>query len=536
MAITRTSLKEFTSLVSNLRFASKIENAEINSVEDLKNKYKDPSFSGANKPAEYAADEEYTRLYKLGPIVDDLVDGVEAIEVEIKDLHKYIEGQLGKDADISTLPPKVKAYNSEGQLISLIEEGAWVGPNSGLKGEPGAQGPKGNTGAQGAQGSVGDTGPAGPQGASFTSATIQENRLVLENDTFGPFDVGNVIGPAGPQGPAGSNGVQGVKGQTGAPGDTGDTGAQGEKGDQGPQGAQGAQGSAGATGPVGPQGASFTSATIQENRLVLENDTFGPFDVGNVIGPQGAQGVQGVKGNTGDTGDTGATGPQGAQGDQGSVGDTGPVGPQGAQGVQGVKGNTGDTGDTGATGPAGPQGPAGSNGVQGVKGQTGVQGDTGATGPAGPQGAVGRDGSNGAKGEPGEPGTGGESTFYAPVTQTIDEGFFEVDSDITEIVLADAGTYEISYSIHIKSGYNNRSTLGIVAEDAEAISINGSEDHQYFRYSTYGSQNTLTATFYYVASADDSIAFKTFILEGSGPWEIDDGARTQSTITYRRLN
>ena len=404
MAITRTSLKEFTSLVSNLRFASKIENAEINSVEDLKNKYKDPSFSGANKPAEYAADEEYTRLYKLGPIVDDLVDGVEAIEVEIKDLHKYIEGQLGKDADISTLPPKVKAYNSEGQLISLIEEGAWVGPNSGLKGEPGAQGPKGNTGAQGAQGSVGDTGPAGPQGASFTSATIQENRLVLENDTFGPFDVGNVIGP------------------------------------------------------------------------------------------------------------------------------------QGAQGVQGVKGNTGDTGDTGATGPAGPQGPAGSNGVQGVKGQTGVQGDTGATGPAGPQGAVGRDGSNGAKGEPGEPGTGGESTFYAPVTQTIDEGFFEVDSDITEIVLADAGTYEISYSIHIKSGYNNRSTLGIVAEDAEAISINGSEDHQYFRYSTYGSQNTLTATFYYVASADDSIAFKTFILEGSGPWEIDDGARTQSTITYRRLN
>ena len=494
MAITRTSLKEFTSLVSNLRFASKIENAEINSVEDLKNKYKDPSFSGANKPAEYAADEEYTRLYKLGPIVDDLVDGVEAIEVEIKDLHKYIEGQLGKDADISTLPPKVKAYNSEGQLISLIEEGAWVGPNSGLKGEPGAQGPKGNTGAQGAQGSVGDTGPAGPQGASFTSATIQENRLVLENDTFGPFDVGNVIGPAGPQGPAGSNGVQGVKGQTGAPGDTGDTGAQGEKGDQGPQGAQGAQGSAGATGPVGPQGASFTSATIQENRLVLENDTFGPFDVGNVIGPQGAQGVQGVKGNTG------------------------------------------DTGDTGATGPAGPQGPAGSNGVQGVKGQTGVQGDTGATGPAGPQGAVGRDGSNGAKGEPGEPGTGGESTFYAPVTQTIDEGFFEVDSDITEIVLADAGTYEISYSIHIKSGYNNRSTLGIVAEDAEAISINGSEDHQYFRYSTYGSQNTLTATFYYVASADDSIAFKTFILEGSGPWEIDDGARTQSTITYRRLN
>ena len=157
-----------------------------------------------------------------------------------------------------------------GQVIN--SSGAWVGANSGLKGEVGPQGPQGNQGAQGAQGDkgqkgeVGATGPQGPQG--------------------------NV----GAQGPAGNDGDKGAQGATGPQGATGDKGAQGATG---PQGAQGPQGNTGAAGSDGDKGAT------------------------------GAQGPQGPQGATGPTGPQGPQGQKGATGAQGPTGNTGPTGPSG---------------------------------------------------------------------------------------------------------------------------------------------------------------------------------------------------------------
>jgi hypothetical protein len=53
--------------------------------------------------------------------------------------------------------------------------------------------------------------------------------------------------------------------------------------------------------------------------------------------------------------------------------------------------------------------------------------------------------------------------------------------------------------------------------------IEGSSNHQYFRYSSYGSQNTLTATFYYSHKVEEpaDLLLSTYIIYGSGPWWID---------------
>ena len=157
-----------------------------------------------------------------------------------------------------------------GQVIN--SSGAWVGANSGLKGEVGPQGPQGDQGAQGPQGQKGAQGATGPQGAQ------------------GPQ--GNV----GAQGPAGNDGDKGAQGATGPQGATGDKGAQGATG---PQGAQGPQGNTGAAGNDGDKGAT------------------------------GAQGPQGPQGATGPTGPQGPQGQKGATGAQGPTGNTGPTGPSG---------------------------------------------------------------------------------------------------------------------------------------------------------------------------------------------------------------
>ena len=157
-----------------------------------------------------------------------------------------------------------------GQVIN--SSGAWVGANSGLKGEVGPQGPQGDQGAQGPQGQKGAQGATGPQGAQ------------------GPQ--GNV----GAQGPAGNDGDKGAQGATGPQGATGDKGAQGATG---PQGAQGPQGNTGAAGSDGDKGAT------------------------------GAQGPQGPQGATGPTGPQGPQGQKGATGAQGPTGNTGPTGPSG---------------------------------------------------------------------------------------------------------------------------------------------------------------------------------------------------------------
>ena len=155
-----------------------------------------------------------------------------------------------------------KEADVKGILLSngnkVIEDGKWVGSNSGLVGA------KGDTGAAGAAGSAGAKGDKGDTGARGIAGTD---------------------GADGARGPAGSDGSDGARGPAGA---AGSTGSQGPKGDTGAAGAAGARGPAGANGTNGAAGAA------------------------------GAQGPAGAKGDTGDRGPAGAKGDTGARGPAGS--------------------------------------------------------------------------------------------------------------------------------------------------------------------------------------------------------------------------
>ena len=308
-------------------------------------------------------------------------------------------------------------YVSGSEVIN--SSGAWVGANSGLKGEvgpTGAQGPQGDKGSTGAQGPQGATGPQGQKGAT---------------------------GAQGPQGDTGATGAQGPQGDKGATGATGPQGDKGATGATGPQGGQGNKGDTGAQGPTGSQGATGDKGQKGE------------------IGPQGDTGPQG---NAGATGDKGATGAQGPQGDTGPTGATGPQGPTGSQGSKGQKGEVGAQGPQGATGPQGPQGVTG---PQGQKGQTGNTGSTGATGPQGAQGPQGQKGATGAQGPQGATGPTGPSGNPFP------GGTFSGDITTRNIIATGpSGTYNIGSS-SVKFGtmyantFNGTATAAQYADLAE---------------------------------------------------------------------
>ena len=170
-----------------------------------------------------------------------------------------------------------KEADVKGILLSngnkVIEDGKWVGSNSGLvgaKGDTGAAGAAGSAGAKGDKGDTGARGIAGTDGAD------------------------GARGPAGSDGSDGARGPAGAAGSTGAQGPKGDTGAAGSTGSQGPKGDTGAAGAAGARGPAGANGTN------------------------GAAGAAGAQGPAGAKGDTGDRGPAGAKGDTGARGPAGS--------------------------------------------------------------------------------------------------------------------------------------------------------------------------------------------------------------------------
>jgi len=88
MAIT---LKNVTALRANLKLQSQ-------TLEVIKAKFIRADRSGANKPTAYAATEEYTELFKLGPVVQELAEAIKALETEIEDLHIYMADAVGSDS------------------------------------------------------------------------------------------------------------------------------------------------------------------------------------------------------------------------------------------------------------------------------------------------------------------------------------------------------------------------------------------------------------------------------------------------------
>ena len=116
----RTNLKLLTELRQGLNLTNAIDTGTYEDLNSIINVYKRAELSGERKPEQYGEDEEYTNLFKLGPIVDQLVTAVKALEDEIQNLHGYIEGQLGNDANVATLPPTLNFLDSNNNPVNVI--------------------------------------------------------------------------------------------------------------------------------------------------------------------------------------------------------------------------------------------------------------------------------------------------------------------------------------------------------------------------------------------------------------------------------
>ena len=93
----RVSLKTLQDLQNNLKLKQQ-------SIEQIRAKFQDTARSGANKPSQYSQDEEYTSLFKLGPVVEELADAIKSLELEIEHIHEYIDGALGSNSDTTEIP------------------------------------------------------------------------------------------------------------------------------------------------------------------------------------------------------------------------------------------------------------------------------------------------------------------------------------------------------------------------------------------------------------------------------------------------
>ena len=96
----RITLPELSQLLTAFKFG-----ADSGTADTKKNVYRRSEFTGDNKPVSYGEDQEYTSLLKVGPVLDDVIDGITALEQQVKEIHRFVEGQLGRDAGVVDLPP-----------------------------------------------------------------------------------------------------------------------------------------------------------------------------------------------------------------------------------------------------------------------------------------------------------------------------------------------------------------------------------------------------------------------------------------------
>ena len=115
----RISLKDLASLQSALKLKA-VDAAT------LKAKFRDDSKRTAN-PSIYGANETYVQINELGPVVEDLVDGVKALEDEMEHLHDFLAGQLGRDADKTVLYDNTLDPAAPGGVEKAIVQDATFG-------------------------------------------------------------------------------------------------------------------------------------------------------------------------------------------------------------------------------------------------------------------------------------------------------------------------------------------------------------------------------------------------------------------------
>ena len=120
----------------------------------------------------------------------------------------------------------------------------------------------------------------------------------------------------------------------------------------------------------------------------------------------------------------------------------------------------GPIGPTGATGSTGPQGPMGPQGPTGATGPTGPTGPQGPTGPTGPQGVDSGFGSFGSFYDTSTVSLVINTATPIPLNTTVfANGVTIVDG--TKIRFANAGKYNIAFSLQITNGANKVSTVSL---------------------------------------------------------------------------
>ena len=189
------------------------------------------------------------------------------------------------------------------------------------------------------------------------------------------------------------------------------------------------------------------------------------------------------------------------------MGATGPQGPTGITGATGAAGNQGPAGTTGATGATGAQGPAGAAGVTGPTGATGPAGATGPTGTSQISGAMSALNTSASTLSV----TTDVTDIPLPVQPYMDG--FTADAANTEFVVAQTGTYLISYDIKMTSGLPMSSR----------ITLNGTPITNSINTSSTSS-NEYSVTFMQPLTADDILALQLYGVNGPVSLQAGTGA------------
>ena len=87
---TRISLKELATLRSNLKYYGE-------DIDAIKEGFKDTTRK-TNNPGVYGATEQYVQINELGPVVDNLIDGVKALEAEMEEVQQFLGEQIGRSS------------------------------------------------------------------------------------------------------------------------------------------------------------------------------------------------------------------------------------------------------------------------------------------------------------------------------------------------------------------------------------------------------------------------------------------------------
>ena len=109
----RISLKALSDFKANFKFA------DVSDLSEIKNKFA-PTTQQSTR-LQQSNDESYVKLFKLGPIIQDLIEAQKATEDELLHLRQFVAEQLGESGNTTELPPLVYAINDLGEKVVVFD-------------------------------------------------------------------------------------------------------------------------------------------------------------------------------------------------------------------------------------------------------------------------------------------------------------------------------------------------------------------------------------------------------------------------------